>query len=93
MTRLELLKKEKEIVKNLRTLSFDCIDECVEYFDYEIECIEVYGSANPECKERQTISNADYDRIADNISTMVEQSEYTLDEIAEVLDQMRKESE
>ena len=51
MTRLELLKKEKEIVKNLRTLSFDCIDECIKHFDHEIECIEVYGSPNPECRE------------------------------------------
>ncbi len=49
MKRLELLKKEKEIVKNLKTLSFDCIEACVKYFDHEIECIEVHGSPNPEC--------------------------------------------
>ena len=51
MTRLELLKKEKEIVKNLKTLSFDCIDECVKHFDQEIECIEVYNAPNREVKE------------------------------------------
>ena len=51
VTRLDLLKKEKEIVQNLRTLSFDCIDKCVEHFDHEIECIEVYGAPNREVKE------------------------------------------
>ena len=49
MTRLELLKKEKAIVMGLKTLSYDCIDECIRHFDHEIECIEVYGSNNPEC--------------------------------------------
>lgn len=57
MTRLELLKKEKAIVKSLKTLSYDCIDECIRHFDHEIECIEVYGSANPDYSENLVKAN------------------------------------
>jgi len=46
-TRLERLKKERDIVTNLTCLSFDLIEQCQAYFDHEIECIVKYGSANP----------------------------------------------
>lgn len=36
------------------------------------------------------MSNSDYERIADNISTMIDQSGYTLQEIAEVVNEMVK---
>lgn len=36
------------------------------------------------------MSVADYDRIADNIRTMIEQTGYTLEEIAEVVEEMKK---
>lgn len=51
MKRLEKLKQEREIIKSLQCLSFDLIDHCVKYYDHEIECIEEYGSDNPEVKE------------------------------------------
>lgn len=51
MRRLEKLKQERETVRNLKCLSFDLIDECTKYYDHEIQCIEEYGSDNPEVKE------------------------------------------
>lgn len=50
MRRLDLLKKELEIVKNLRTLSFDCKEVCIDYYMREIDAITIYGSFNPEYK-------------------------------------------
>lgn len=56
--------------------------------------LEYYGSKDDDEKQTEiNLSIADRDRISDNISTMVDQSGYTLDEIAVVLEQMRKESE
>ena len=52
MTRLDLLKKEKEEIKKMRCLSFDLIDKCLEWYDHEIRCIEEYGSPNPEVEEK-----------------------------------------
>lgn len=46
-TRLDVLKEEREQIKNMRCLSFNLIEECTKYYDHEIDCIEVYGSANP----------------------------------------------
>lgn len=51
MTRLDLLHQELETVKKLRLLSFVCKEKCIEYYEHEIECIEVYGSSNTEVKE------------------------------------------
>lgn len=36
------------------------------------------------------MSIADYDRIADNIETMIDQTGYTIEEIAEVVQEMLK---
>ena len=36
---------------------------------------------------------ADYDRIAENILTMIDQTGYTLDEIAEVVGEMQKDEQ
>lgn len=36
------------------------------------------------------MSIADYDRIAENILVMIEQTGYTLEEIAEVVNEMRQ---
>lgn len=47
ITRLELLKKEKEIVKGLKCLSYNLGAEVLSYYDVEINAIEVYGSINP----------------------------------------------
>ena len=51
MNRLELLKQEKETISKMKTLSFDLKEQCQEWYDHEIECIEEYGSPNPEIKE------------------------------------------
>jgi hypothetical protein len=48
MTRLDLLKQEREVVKGLKTLSFGLKEKCMEWYDNEIECIEKYHSLNPE---------------------------------------------
>lgn len=48
MTRLNYLKKELETIKSLQCLAFNVKEEAVKYYEKEIECIEVYGSANPE---------------------------------------------
>jgi hypothetical protein len=39
-SRLEGLKRELEIIKSLRYLSFDCMDKCIEWYEHEIECCE-----------------------------------------------------
>lgn len=40
LTRLEKLKAEKEIIQNMKCLSFDLREKCIEWYDKEIECIE-----------------------------------------------------
>lgn len=46
MTRLEVLKDEKEQIKGLRCLSFGLIDKCIEWYDKEIEAIVIHGADN-----------------------------------------------
>lgn len=48
VTRLELLKKEREQVKGMRCLAFGLLDECLNWYDSEIDAIEKYGSPNKE---------------------------------------------
>lgn len=52
MTRLEILKAEKEQIKDLRCLSFNLMDKCIEWYDREIEAIEVYGAENKDYGEK-----------------------------------------
>ena len=53
MKRLDVLKKEKRIINNLRCLSFDCVDTCNEYYDTEIDAIEKYNGRNPEYSDTE----------------------------------------
>ena len=46
MTRLEVLKAEKEQIKSLHCLSFGLIDKCIEWYDKEIEAIVIHGADN-----------------------------------------------
>ena len=48
MDRLTTLKLELELIKNLRCLSYDLLDKCIEWYEHEIECIEKYNSENRE---------------------------------------------
>ena len=48
MKRLDLLKAELEVVKNLDCLALNIKEQAVDYYNHEIECIEKYGSANPD---------------------------------------------
>lgn len=52
MNRLEKLKQEKEQISQMECLSYALMEKCKEWYDQEIECIEVYGSENPEIKEK-----------------------------------------
>ena len=52
MSRLELLKQEREQILQMECLSYDLMRKCREWYDHEIECIEEYGSENPEIKEK-----------------------------------------
>ena len=47
ISRLELLKQEKEIVKGLKCLSYNLGGEVLSYYDAEINAIEVYHAINP----------------------------------------------
>lgn len=40
MSRLEILKQEREQISQMRCLSFDLMEKCKEWYDNEIECIE-----------------------------------------------------
>lgn len=53
MTRLDILKNEREQIKGMHCLSFALIDNCLEWYDREIEAIEVYGAPNKEYDEIQ----------------------------------------
>jgi len=61
MTRLEMLKHERDQIKGMRCLSFGLIDNCLEWYDREIEAIEVYGAPNKEYDEVQ----AHYKKLAE----------------------------
>ena len=53
MTRLEKLKEEKKMIKNMKCLAFSLMEKCEEWYDKEIACIEVYGDENPEMDEEE----------------------------------------
>lgn len=46
MTRLELLQKELEQIKNMKTLSFVLKRKAILYYETEIEAIINYGAEN-----------------------------------------------
>lgn len=46
MTRLELLQKELEQIKNMKTLSFILKRKAILYYETEIEAIINYGEEN-----------------------------------------------
>lgn len=48
MTRLEELKRELHIIENFPCLSFNCLEQCREWYQHEIDCIQLYHSPNPE---------------------------------------------
>lgn len=48
VTRLEELKAELAVIEALPCLSYDCKEKCREWYNHEIECIEVWNSSNPE---------------------------------------------
>jgi len=52
MTRLKTLKQEKEQIINMDCLAFSIKEAAVKYYDHEIECIEQWGSPNPEYKDK-----------------------------------------
>lgn len=52
MRRLDLLKKELKIIKELDCLALNIKEQAEEYYNHEIECIEKYGSPNPDYVER-----------------------------------------
>ena len=53
MTRLEILKAEKEQIKDLRCLSFNLMDKCIEWYDKEIEAIEEHAAPNNDYGEKR----------------------------------------
>lgn len=57
MKRLDELKCELKLIQELPCLSFNLIEQCVEYYEHEIECIELYGSPNPEIGEVKNYDN------------------------------------
>ena len=61
MKRLDILKAEKEKIKEMGCLSFSLIDKCIEWYDREIEAIEVHGAANDDYKD---VAQADGDLIS-----------------------------
>lgn len=61
MTRLDILKQERDQIKDMQCLSFALMDDCKEWYDREIEAIEVYGAPNKEYDEVQ----AHYKKLAE----------------------------
>ena len=54
MTRLDVLKTEKEKIKSMRCLSYDLLDRCLEWYDREIEAIEIHGAPNKDYGEARS---------------------------------------
>lgn len=52
MSRLEILKQEREQISQMSCLSFDLMEKCREWYDNEIEAIEKYNAPNPEMREK-----------------------------------------
>ena len=52
MTRLDKLKEEKEQISKMQCLAFSLMEKCQEWYQKEIDCIEVYGDENPEIEEK-----------------------------------------
>lgn len=48
MTRLEVLKKELQEIKDMKTLSFELKRKAILYYETEIEAIVNYGARNNE---------------------------------------------
>lgn len=48
MTRLETLEKELNEIREMHCLSFSIKEAAVKYYEHEIECIEKWGSPNPD---------------------------------------------
>lgn len=46
--RLDVLKKELEIINSLHCLAFNIKEQAQAYYEHEIAAIEKYGSANPD---------------------------------------------
>lgn len=53
MTRLEILRKEWQIIKNLNCLSYQLKEDCENWYQHEIECIEKYHSSNPDYGDKK----------------------------------------
>lgn len=47
ISRLEVLKKELEIVKNFKCLSYSLAEDVIGWYSREISSIENFGSINP----------------------------------------------
>lgn len=47
ISRLEVLKKELEIVKNFKCLSYSLAEDVIGWYSREISAIENFGSINP----------------------------------------------
>lgn len=52
MTRLDELKKERGQILNMDCLCFDLKADCLEYYQREIDAIELFNASNPEIKEK-----------------------------------------
>lgn len=52
MTRLEQLKKERDQIVNMKCLCFDLKEDVLEYYQREIDAIEIYLAPNPKIKEK-----------------------------------------
>lgn len=50
MTRLEMLKKELNEITEMDCLAYSIKEAAVKYYLHEIECIEKWGSPNPNYK-------------------------------------------
>ena len=48
MKRLDVLKAEKEAVANMRCMPFSSKALLAQWYQKEIEAIEIYGAENPE---------------------------------------------
>lgn len=57
MKRLDELKRELKLIQELPCLSFNLVEQCVQYYEHEIECIELYDSPNPEIGEVMNYDN------------------------------------
>ena len=63
MHRLEKLKKELSQIKTMDCLAFNIKEQAEQYYNHEIECIEKFGSSNPDYSPKIEVAETEIVKV------------------------------